>query len=319
MPVNHVVVANPSADRMTVKSEFLARIYLLDSSISVLKGEGHINHLNNILSTDISHITKGQRVNGLICDSNGRVSDVISCFELDNETLLLGISRNSIQTRDILTRGIPWNKELVLMDGDHALRHLKISGVDSEEMLNKIHPDIPPLAENKFCSIDDKIFSKSVHNGNIVIDIIVRSDDNSFNDMASVLGIDILDTQDWEVPRIRMGYPSHNEANSKLLPSDIGMGELVSLNKGCYPGQEIHARLDSRGSAKRRMSLIRSDSAILKGKHKVLDGSTINVTSSVETEDGCFAIAIAPIDLSQNITIDIAGSKSELYFYDNGF
>ena len=135
MLASRVVVANPSVDTMSTASENSAQIYLVKSSISVMEGLECVNHLNNILSTDIRTLDKGMRIDGLICDPNGRVADIVNCYHMGNSILIVGIDSNSESTRELLTKGVPWDKKLSLLDGNGALEHLKIIGQDPSSLV----------------------------------------------------------------------------------------------------------------------------------------------------------------------------------------
>ena len=56
--------------------------------------------------------------------------------------------------------------------------------------------------------------------------------------------------------------------------------KFVDLKKGCYPGQEIHARLESRGKLKRKIKKFNSDKIIQPGKYSSDNGKKINITTS---------------------------------------
>ena len=70
------------------------------------------------------------------------------------------------------------------------------------------------------------------------------------------------------------------------LPHDIGMISLISLNKGCYPGQEIHARLDSRSKPKKKMVVLSTGDVMQIGKHPLSDGSSVK--NNLESIQGWF-------------------------------
>jgi folate-binding protein YgfZ len=55
---------------------------------------------------------------------------------------------------------------------------------------------------------------------------------------------------DYEVVRIEAGFPRHGaELDERTIPAEAGLVEAsVSFTKGCYTGQELVARIDSRGS-----------------------------------------------------------------------
>ena len=59
-----------------------------------------------------------------------------------------------------------------------------------------------------------------------------------------------------EAALIRQGMPLlHPETSGRFLPQELNLDKLdaVSFTKGCYPGQEIIARLRYRGAVKRRL------------------------------------------------------------------
>ena len=59
-----------------------------------------------------------------------------------------------------------------------------------------------------------------------------------------------------EMALIRQGIPLlHTSTSGRFLPQELNLDRLdaVSFTKGCYPGQEIIARLRYRGAVKRRL------------------------------------------------------------------
>ena len=70
------------------------------------------------------------------------------------------------------------------------------------------------------------------------------------------------------------------------------MGDLISLDKGCYPGQEIHARMDSRGKSSRQMLMIKSETKLEVGKILIDDVGRIFVTSSATNGEISLSLAI---------------------------
>ncbi|MGH8117559.1 MAG: YgfZ/GcvT domain-containing protein [Rhodanobacteraceae bacterium] len=59
----------------------------------------------------------------------------------------------------------------------------------------------------------------------------------------------------WRLADIRDGWPTLPAAGPTFLPPALGLERLgaISFNKGCYPGQEIAARLHYRGGHKLRL------------------------------------------------------------------
>jgi folate-binding protein YgfZ len=80
-------------------------------------------------------------------------------------------------------------------------------------------------------------------------------------DVAARGELEIADAEVLEVLRIEAGTPRQGrELGEDVLPAEVGLvGRTVSTTKGCYTGQEIVARMESRGSASHRLVGLRCD------------------------------------------------------------
>lgn len=312
MLVSPVVVANPSVDTMGNLSEKSAQIYLMKSSISVMEGPEGVDHLNNILSTNLVSLREGMRMDGLICDSNGKVADVVNCYNMGQSILIIGMGSNTASTRELLTRGIPWDKKLSLLDGNGALEHLKIIGQDSRSLVENIYPELSKLSENTFSEFENVLFSISTHNEHEIVDIIVRRDNSDFYGRIEMCNHKISKTEDWDFARMTVGYPGPNEVNGEYLPHDIGMLKLISLDKGCYPGQEIHARLDSRSKPKKRLVIMTTSDFMEIGKHSLSDGGSIKITSSAVRDGSHLSMGVCSVEVSPDAKLVNYNGESKL-------
>ena len=52
---------------------------------------------------------------------------------------------------------------------------------------------------------------------------------------------------------IEFGGLTDSHLNGNHLPHHIGLLEYVRLDNGCYPGQEIHARMDARNPSSKKL------------------------------------------------------------------
>lgn len=79
--------------------------------------------------------------------------------------------------------------------------------------------------------------------------------------------------EDWRLAQLRAGWPwLPDTLLDQLLPASLGLQALgaTALDKGCYPGQEIVARLHYRGGHKRQLRRVRLS-------HVVTPGSELDV------------------------------------------
>ncbi len=73
---------------------------------------------------------------------------------------------------------------------------------------------------------------------------------------------DVLDAE-WECIRIQNGIPRlEYELIAKRLPFEIGLAHAVSLNKGCFTGQEVLTKFAHRGSYPRALAYLKTEGKI---------------------------------------------------------
>lgn len=83
-------------------------------------------------------------------------------------------------------------------------------------------------------------------------------------DQPDLSGVAMQPVSSYEAPRIRAGIPKMGaELDERTIPAETGLIPLtVSFTKGCYTGQELVARIDSRGgNVPRHLRRLRFDLA----------------------------------------------------------
>lgn len=73
---------------------------------------------------------------------------------------------------------------------------------------------------------------------------------------SMLLGTNVISDEAWRQPQLHSGWPwLPSTALDELLPPALSLHRLqaVAIDKGCYPGQEIVARMHYRGGHKRHM------------------------------------------------------------------
>jgi len=92
--------------------------------------------------------------------------------------------------------------------------------------------------------------------------------------------------------RIRACWPVMGaDITTTMIPAETGVVDVaVSFTKGCYPGQELVERMDSRGStAPRRLCRVICAPGVQVGDEVVADGETVGVYTTVV---GMIALAL---------------------------
>ncbi len=109
-------------------------------------------------------------------------------------------------------------------------------------------------------------------------------------------GVREVSAEAYEVRRIEAGMPRMGaELNERTIPAEAGVvARSVSFTKGCYTGQELVARIDSRGGHVPRLlrGVVLAD-LVAPGSSLDIDGRAVGSITSVAPHPGGGAVAIA--------------------------
>ena len=108
-------------------------------------------------------------------------------------------------------------------------------------------------------------------------------------------GFNLIDDQVWKGVRIKAGIPEMGkEIDTSTIPASLGILDFsVSFTKGCYTGQELVARMDSRkGGTPYRLVKISGTSGMTASQGVLLnDGEEIGtITSEIIIDNDYFAL-----------------------------
>ncbi|MGH8182588.1 MAG: YgfZ/GcvT domain-containing protein [Rhodanobacteraceae bacterium] len=110
----------------------------------------------------------------------------------------------------------------------------------------------------------------------------------------------------WRLADIRAGWPTLPSGEAGFLPPALGLERLgaISFDKGCYPGQEIAARLHYRGGHKLRLHHLHGSTSLPLGTIREAGASgSIDVLDSVRSDFGTESLVVAHRTDSNRINI----------------
>ena len=115
-------------------------------------------------------------------------------------------------------------------------------------------------------------------------------------------GLPVSGADELDVARIRAGWPAMGrELTERTIPAEIGglVESSVSFTKGCFTGQELVARIDSRGGhvpRPVRLLEIRGDDEVAPGAEITVDDRTVGeiTSAAVDGAEG-LTVALGPV------------------------
>ncbi|HET7675192.1 MAG TPA: hypothetical protein VFL54_06685 [Gammaproteobacteria bacterium] len=109
------------------------------------------------------------------------------------------------------------------------------------------------------------------------------------------------DANEWLRLDTLAGLPRLTRATSgEFIPQMLGLDELGAINyrKGCYPGQEVIARVHYRGQVKRKLRMLRAAGVAAPGTAVYSDNGEGGgmILQSARDGDGVLLLAVAPAE-----------------------
>jgi len=240
-----------------------SKIALQLSHMCVIKVSGcdAISFLNDQFTNDITALeTNRWQFNGY-CSSKGRLIAIMRLFVNDDCVYILvpeSLCETLIKRLQIYVFRAKVKFEI--LDG-HSVYCLM--GTDSINDLGEIQTQQFKTDENGF------IVNISNHSNRYLA--IVNSED-------ALAGLEIIPSEEsqklWRLSEINEMVANIDAQTSELfIPQHVHLDKLggISFNKGCFPGQEVVARLHYLGKAKQTMRHIKIDSST-----EIVPGQTLN-------------------------------------------
>lgn len=247
-----VSFGNPNMERR-ISPQGAVLSNLSDRGLLEVSGADAVSFLQNQLTNDITKIDPKTHQLTAWCNPKGRVIANFRAF-MRGESIFLILSKDLVETvLTKLSRYIMMSK-VTITDATDMLVHFGYAGEHAEQGLTRILDYVPTAPD------------ETLQLGNLSILRLpgdtprfeVFGDISSCSDLWSKCNVRAapVSSQAWDFMNIRAGRPVVTaESTEAWIPQMLNLTYIdgVDFKKGCYPGQEVVARLKYLGKSKRRM------------------------------------------------------------------
>jgi folate-binding protein YgfZ len=268
-----------------------------------IKGDDSASFLQSQLTSDINNLADKNWQFSAWCNPQGRIISNFFVYRSDNTYYMLLPIALVEPVRNRLTMYI-FRSKVTITNKSNEMSCYGVSRKDMSSFENRLG------LNNNFFIIDvsDKLFQRN---------IIVAVQSNSVETELASSEITAIDNNTWQTMDLNAGIPWITENTTEtIIPQELELNKLdgLSLNKGCFPGQEIIARLHYRGKVKHGLFIgkamqsdyIPEEGAKLYAENgKIMCGTILNI---VTNEQGHMQL-LAVVNLN-NINL-------ENYFLEN--
>ena len=267
-----------------------------------LTGSDRLNIIHRISTNDLLTMDVGEGRPTLFTNAVARVLDRATIYHRGERALVIAEPGRGETLRRYLQRNIFFNDDARLNDLASTTRQFVLHGLDADRIGSQFAPELGLLrsaevmiAGNSVVILRDKPLSGGHWR------VIVP------NECSTEVWVELLahglrpaGSLTYNALRIRAGRPGvGRELSTDYIPLELGLWDEVSFTKGCYTGQEIIARMESRGRLAKTIVTVNLSSMVEAPAKISMDGRDVGMlTSSVQTPDGD-AIGLGVIKVAQ--------------------
>ena len=250
--------------------------------IVLLTGETALDLIDRMSTNDLQHLNIGNFTPTVLTNPNARIIDLIWVSLSERGVLVLTSPNKEQDVRNWLKSHIFFQDDVQFADWPHGWTSWGIYGPKAQERLSALFPKIEPISSTYTYAEKDAYmwFTDEPVNGIRLLLDHEKSEqaqdlwsDNSAED-AAILAFELL--------RMEAGIPaSPSEINAEYIPLEVGLWNAVSFSKGCYTGQEIIARMESRERVARQLAAVHLEDFAPQGSKIRLESRSIGELTSI--------------------------------------
>ena len=230
-----------------------------------ITGDDRISWLQSIISNDILPLQTGQWLYSSFMSNKGKMLSCFRVYRLEASLFVEDVGEVGNVTYQTLKKFLLYGTKAKMQSCEDTHGILLISGPNAPKLLRQsLGVDAAALTTGTFLTHDlngqSILIAGTQETGECDLEILAPNDviEQVWQRVwEAEQGIDrrAIGTQARESLRIEAGVPKLGpDLNDQIVPPEANLeGKAFSLNKGCYPGQEVVARMDTYGNIKRRL------------------------------------------------------------------
>jgi len=228
-------------------------------------GDDRVTWLQSIISNDILPLTAGQWLYSSFMSHKGKMLSYFRVYRLEDILLVEDTGEVGDTTFQTFRKFLLYGTKAKMKSCNEAWGMLLVSGPEAPQLLQQSFGiDVSGLQTHAFLNHEFQgqqlLIAKTEETGELDFELfspteLIPQMWEQLRTTGTPMGLRAFGTQARETLRIEAGIPKLGpDLNEQIVPPEANLeGKAFSLTKGCYPGQEVVARMDTYGSVKRRL------------------------------------------------------------------
>jgi folate-binding protein YgfZ len=239
----------------------------------LVKGNDRVAFLHSMLSNDIKNLSPGSCCYATILTPKGKIIADLNVFAFEDYHLL---ELDEVHVEKIIKHLSSFiiSEDIEMKDVGSHYGILSLQGPDAEFFLKHLPQD----------NLNFRAFSNDrTGDGGYDLWVTVENLEKLWDQIQTLEKIQPIGLSALEVLRIEAGIPKFNQdLDENTIPNEARLDHAISWTKGCYPGQEIVARIKYRGGVQRILSglMLKENISPQRGDKVFKDSNIIGIVTS---------------------------------------
>jgi aminomethyltransferase len=293
------------------------RIWMRDRDAAAL--------LHRLSTNQIEKLTPGQGARTVLATPIGRIIDLLTVHRTEDGLLLVTSPGNGPAIIRHLRKNIFFNDKVRLEDASASLGQLMVYGPQAGGLLAGLGLPAAGLTPYGIAAAQWRAWPTYVA-GCLPLGgggLAVYAPAEALAELSDALadaGAATLDQNTFDVLRVEAGHGAFGrELSQDYIPLETDLWDAISFSKGCYVGQEIIARMESRGRLAKQLRGLRlpdglADGLALPAKLSAGGKEAGDLTSVVESpRHGLIGLAyVRTAHAEPGGSLSVAGGDAEV-------
>jgi len=263
----------------------------------LLRGGDRLALIHRISTNDVEKLPEHEGKPTIFTSPIGRVIDRITIYNTGETALVLTDPGRGQAVSNMIRRNIFFNDNLQIEDIAPTTRQFVIAGAKADAVIAEFTSDAvntSALSSHQVTLENDQVMLSRVTPvaksqwSLIAAESAAERVWRALLQIGNAQGLRAAGSLAYNALRVRSGRPAAgHELSSEYIPLEIGLWDEVSFTKGCYTGQEIIARMESRGKLARTIIQLELERPVEANTPLHLEGREIGMlTSCAAAPDG---------------------------------
>jgi len=280
-----------------------------------------LTFIHNQSTNDFNSLKPGQGCDTVFVTSTARTIDLATAYVMDDAILVVVSPNRREKIVAWLDRYIFFGDKVKLQDVTDRTAMFSLIGPESNALLEKLGLTVEidqPYASHRVVKLAGQDVRVAVGSGltlpgfTLIVD---REGAAAVWQALTQTGAVPLGDRAWNRLRVEQGRPMpDHELTEDYNAVEACLWQAISINKGCYIGQETIARLDTYKGVKQQIWGIRLNTAAEPGAVITVGDDKVGMlTSLAETEQGFFGLGYIRTKAGgEGLKVQVGDSEGEL-------